>query len=166
MHGKPLPSPAAKWPEIVVQAFGLLDDLNWINASTIINGLPGETEEDVLATIELVEDLDRTSSLIVPMNFVSMHGPVIGNAETFTIAKMRPVHWQLIGTCLEHNLDVLPKLLRTYRTRNDFIGSLLLSYAARWMAGALRHYVSQMKRGEPPTTRREASKWLYPSIPD
>jgi hypothetical protein len=120
----------------------------------------------VLATIELVEDLDRTSSLIVPMNFVSMHGPVIANQETFTIAKMTPVHWQLIGTCLEHNLDVLPKLLRTYRTRNDFVESLLLYYAARWMAGTLRHYVAHMKQGEPPTTRREVSKWLYPTIPD
>lgn len=166
MHGKPRPSPPAIWPEIVVEAFGLLDDLHWFNASTIINGLPGETEDDVLATIELVEDLDRTSSLIVPLNFVSMHGPVLANEETFTIAKMRPVHWQLIGTCLEHNLNVLPKLLRTYRTRKDFVGSLVLYYTAKWMAGGLRHSAAQMKRGEAPTTRREASKWLYPSIPD
>jgi len=165
MRGKVLPSSPHHWPEIVKQAFGLLEDQHWFNASTIINGLPGETTDDVIASIELVEDLKGSSSLIVPMNFVSMRGPVLGNVETFTIAKMRPVHWQLIGICLEHNLDVIPKLLRIYRTGSDPIRSWLLCVAARWMTRSARRYVTPMKHGEPPTARREASRWLYPDIP-
>jgi radical SAM superfamily enzyme YgiQ (UPF0313 family) len=166
MRGKPLPAPPSKWPEIVVQAFGLLDDYHWFNASTIINGLPGETEDDVLATLELVEDLKGMSSLIVPMNFVSMHGPVIGNQETFTIAKMTPAHWQLMGACLDHNLSILPQLIHVYMTRTDFAKSWLLRTAANYMASKLKGYVTQMKRGEPPTDRKEVSKWFYPSLPD
>ena len=166
MRGKPLPSPPSQWPEIVVQAFGLLDDLHWFNASTVINGLPGETEEDVLATIELVENLKGTSSLIVPMNFVSMHGPILANEETFTIAKMKPVHWQLMGECLDHNLSILPQLIHVYMTRTDFAKSWLLRTAANYMASKLKGYVTQMKRGEPPTDRTEASRWFYPDIPE
>ncbi|MBE0516213.1 MAG: B12-binding domain-containing radical SAM protein [Methanophagales archaeon] len=167
MRGKALPSPAEKWSEIVKQAFGILDDNKWFNAATLINGLPGETADDVIRSIELVEDLKGTPSLIVPMNFVSMHGPTLDNEETFTIAKMRPEHWQLMGECIDHDLTALPKLLRRYKsTKGGFITSWLLSTAATYMANALKKYVSKMKRGEPPTERREVSKWFNPDIPE
>ncbi|MBN1761944.1 MAG: B12-binding domain-containing radical SAM protein [Methanomicrobia archaeon] len=166
MRGKALPSPAERWHEIVKQAFGLLDDNRWFNASTIINGLPGETPDDILASIELVEDLKSTSLLIVPMNFVSIRGSPLTNEETFTIAKMTSEHWQLIGVCVEHNLRVLPRLLRIYRTRTDFVKSWLLYFAANRMAHASNHYVQTMKRGKPQTDRAEASRWLYPDIPE
>ena len=165
MRGKALPSPAEKWQEIVTQAFGILDDNNWFCAATMINGLPGETTDDVIRSIELVEDLKGTSSLIVPMNFVSMRGSVLNNEETFTIAKMTPEHWQLMGECIDHDLKIAPKLMREYRNTKG-IKSWLLSSAATHMAKALNKYVNTMKRGESPTGRSEVSKWLNPDIPD
>jgi len=165
MRGKALPSPAEKWQEIVTQAFGILDDNNWFCAGTMINGLPGETTDDVIRSIELVEDLKGTSSLIVPMNFVSMRGSVLDNEETFTMAKMTPEHWQLMGECIDHNLNIVPKLMREYKNARG-IKSWLLSIAAKHMATALNKYVNTMKRGESPTERREVSKWLNPYIPD
>jgi radical SAM superfamily enzyme YgiQ (UPF0313 family) len=165
MRGKALPSPAEKWQEMVTQAFGILDDNNWFNAATLINGLPDETTDDVIASIELVEDLKGISSLIVPMNFVSMRGSVWDNGETFTMAKMTPEHWQLMGVCVELNLTILPGLLRRYQNTNGgFIKSRFLYLAAKRMADASRRYVNKMKRGEPPTERREASKWLNPDL--
>ncbi|MGZ4926335.1 MAG: B12-binding domain-containing radical SAM protein [Halobacteriota archaeon] len=76
MKHKALPSSIEKWHEIVTQAFGILDDNDWVCAATIINGLPGETTDDVIKSIELVEELKSiaTKSLIIPMNFVSMRG--------------------------------------------------------------------------------------------
>jgi len=65
-----------------------------------------------------VWDLKGTSSLIVPMNFVSMRGSSLDNVEAFTIAKMTPEHWQLMGECVDHNLTVLPRLLRRYPNTN------------------------------------------------
>ncbi|MEA2074323.1 MAG: radical SAM protein [Euryarchaeota archaeon] len=165
MRGKALPSPADKWQEIVTQAFGILDDNNWFCAATMINGLPEETTDDVIRSIELVEDLKGTSSLIVPMNFVSMRGSVLNNEESFTIAKMTPEHWQLMGECIDHDLKIAPKLMREYKNTKS-IKSWLLSSAATHMANALNKYVNTMKRGEPPTERREVSKWLNPDIPD
>ncbi len=165
MRGKALPSSPEHWQVIVKQAFGLLEDQHWFNASTIINGLPGETTDDVIASIELVEDLKGSSSLIVPMNFVSMRGLGLNDEETFTLAKMTREHWQLMGLCVEHNLRVIPKLLRVYRTGSDLIRSWLLYFAARWMTQSAQQYVTTMKRGESPTARTEASRWLYPDIP-
>ena len=166
MRGKALPSAPEHWQEIVKQAFGLLEDQHWFNASTIINGLPGETTDDIIASIELVEDLKGSSSLIVPMNFVSMYGTGLNNEETFTLAKMTREHWQLMGLCVEHNLHVIPKLLRVYRTGSDLIRSWLLCFAARWMTQSAQRYVSTMKQGEPPTKRTAVSKWFVPQIPD
>jgi radical SAM superfamily enzyme YgiQ (UPF0313 family) len=165
MRGKALPSPAEKWQEIVVQAFGILDDNNWFCAATMINGLPEETTDDVIRSIELVDDLKGTPSLIVPMNFVSMRGSVLNNEESFTIAKMTPEHWQLMGECMDHDLKIAPKLMRGYKNSRSF-KSWLLSSAATHMANALNKYVNTMKRGEPPTERSEVSKWLNPDIPD
>ncbi len=167
MRGKALPSPAEKWQEIVTQAFGILDDNNWFNAATMINGLPGETADDVIKSIELVEDLKGTSSLIVPMSFVSMRGSVLDNGESFNMRKMTPEHWQLMGECIDHNLNVMPELIRIYKNiKGEFTKSWLLCVTATRMANALKKYVNRMKRGEPPTERREVSKWLNPDIPD
>jgi radical SAM superfamily enzyme YgiQ (UPF0313 family) len=163
MRGKALPSSPEKWHEIVTQAFGLLDDNHWFNAATIINGLPGETTDDVIKSIELVEDLKGTSSLIVPMNFVSMRGSHLDQEETFTIAKMTPEHWQLMGECIDHNLSIMSKLMKIYSARG--IKSSLLSLAANYMAHGLQKYVHTMKRGESPTERREVSRWLTPELP-
>jgi radical SAM superfamily enzyme YgiQ (UPF0313 family) len=74
MKGKALPSPPEKWHEIVTQAFGILDENNCICAATLINGLPGETTDDVIKTIELVDDLKGAHTILVPLNFVSMRG--------------------------------------------------------------------------------------------
>lgn len=165
MRGKALPSPAEKWQEIVTQAFGILDDNKWYCAATMINGLPEETVDDVIRSIELVDDLKGTSSLVVPMNFVSMRGSVLNNEESFTIAKMTSEHWQLMGECIDHDLKIAPKLMRGYKNSRS-IKSWLLSSAATHIAKALNKYVNTMKRGEPPTERSEVSKWLNPDIPD
>ena len=114
---------------------------------------------------ELAEDLKGISSLIVPMNFVSMRGAILDNNESFTMAKMTSEHWQPMGECIDHDLKIVPKLIRGYKNTKSN-KSWLLSSAATRMVNALNKYVNTMKRGEPPTERREASKWLNPEIPD
>ncbi len=71
-----------------------------------------------------------------------------------------------MGLCVEHNLRVIPKLLRVYRTGDDLIRSWLLFFAARWMTSAAQQCITTMKRGEPSTTRTAVSKWFLPQIPD
>ena len=55
MRGKCLPYKPEQWPEVILEAYGILNDNNWTPLSTIIIGLPDEQESDVLRTLELVE---------------------------------------------------------------------------------------------------------------
>ncbi|ADI73884.1 Radical SAM domain protein [Methanohalobium evestigatum Z-7303] len=165
MEGKSLPESPEKWQEVVKQAYGILDDNNWITAATLINGLPSETTDDINTSIELVKDLKGTSSLIVPMNFVSMKGSALDNEESFTMDKMKPEHWQLMGECIEHDLEIVPHLLKNYKNDTS-IKSWILEHSLKKTGKRINKYVNRMKRGEPPTDNTEPSKWLNPDLSD
>jgi radical SAM superfamily enzyme YgiQ (UPF0313 family) len=74
MAGKVKPYKPEDWPHIVENAFQILSDNNWIPVSTLIMGLPGETDEEVQLTIDLIENLAEYKSIIVPLFFVSQGG--------------------------------------------------------------------------------------------
>ncbi len=57
MPAEAAPYPAGKWPDIVEDAFSIMTDAGLLPAATFILGLPGETEEDVYQTIELLDRL-------------------------------------------------------------------------------------------------------------
>jgi radical SAM superfamily enzyme YgiQ (UPF0313 family) len=135
----------------------------------MINGLPGETTDDVIKSIELVDELKSiaTKSLIIPMNFVSMRGSSLDSKETFTAKKMTPEHWQLLGECLDHDLNVVPQLLRRFDTNGSgLITGRLLELSVKRRTSGLKKYVQAMRRGESPIGQREDSIWLTPKIPD
>jgi len=110
MMGKCKPFKPEDWQDIVVGAFEVLSENHWVPCSTLILGLPGETEKDVELTIELVEKLERFKSLIVPLFFVAMGG-LWGKATSFTRKEMTPMHSELIMKCWEHNFSWVPTLL-------------------------------------------------------
>jgi radical SAM superfamily enzyme YgiQ (UPF0313 family) len=100
MAAKAAPYPVEEWPEIVVDAFRVMADNNIIPAATFILGLPGETEDDVYATIELIERLKPYPSLIVPMFFVPL-GALRGH-EGFGRSHIREYHVEALRAALEH----------------------------------------------------------------
>lgn len=69
MPAKVRPFHPEQWPEVVKTAAGIMTDNNLIPACTLIMGLPQETEDDVIKTIELMDDLNDFKSLIVPLFF-------------------------------------------------------------------------------------------------
>jgi len=113
MRGKCKPFTPDKWPEVVVKAFEILSDNNWVPCSTLIIGLPEETEKDVEHTITLVEELRPFKSLIVPLFFVAMGG-LKGRAESFKADDMTVKHTMLFLECWEHNLKWAPTLVKEW----------------------------------------------------
>jgi len=161
MRGKSAPSPPEKWPEIVKESIGIMNECNWIPAATLINGLPGESVDDVIRTIELVEDLRDSKSLIVPMNFVSMRGSQLDRERTFTKERMLPEHWQLLGICIEHDVKIASKLMHLYlRGLKSYPVKLIFKYLMR----GVRKYINRMKRGEPPVDYSKMRCYLFPSV--
>lgn len=163
MYGKALPSPPEKWPEIVEQSLGILEDNNWVPACTLMVGLPGETREDVLKTLELMDKLRDSFSLIVPLFFVSMAGSALSKENSFTADKMLPEHWELLGVCLEHDVKIAHKLSRGYE-KGSILERFLFRLAVRYLLKSAEKYAKILKRGEPPRDYSETWRYLTPEL--
>jgi radical SAM superfamily enzyme YgiQ (UPF0313 family) len=134
MPGKVAPFKASQWPELVVQAAGLMNDNHVFPACTFIVGLPQETEDDVLKTIELLDDLWDFKAILVPMFFVPLGH--LKSKDWFTRDRISVVQQELFKRALSHGLRQSKVLLRdffewegahtnTYRaTFRGFIGFL------------------------------------------
>lgn len=117
MPAKAHPFPPEKWPDVVRTGMGLMHDNNLIPACTLIVGVPEETEEDLIKTIELVDDLKHVRSLIVPLFFVPLGR--LKNENWFREAQMGKLHKELLIRCLKHDFYWIDKLIE-------------LSFAGKW----------------------------------
>jgi len=109
MAGKPLPFKPEDWPRIVTQAFGILNDNFGYPLATWIVGLPGENEEDILASIELVEDLKGTKGFFVPLFFVPLGESTLKTAKGVDSKALTELHWEFFAECWKYNLNVWRK---------------------------------------------------------
>jgi radical SAM superfamily enzyme YgiQ (UPF0313 family) len=152
MKNKTKPAPLEIWLEMVRECYALFNDQSWLPVASLVLGLPGETEEDVVATTELVESLKDHVGLMLPLFFTPIGETRLGNARGFGKDQARPEHWELVGTCLEYNLRHLKALHRYYSER--MTAGLCQHLALRGVNllsdYALKKYLRRMKRGEPP----------------
>ncbi|MDI9644111.1 MAG: radical SAM protein, partial [Candidatus Verstraetearchaeota archaeon] len=134
MAGKAKPFTPEEWPEMVENAFQILKENNWVPVSTIIIGLPGETDEDVQHTIDLVSRLKHYKSLIVPLFMVS-EGGLKGVSQSFALDRMTRKQGELFLKCWEHNLDWAEVLIKGFFvTKRSGVGyglKLVLSYGIK-----------------------------------
>ena len=138
MPAKAHPFKPEEWPEVVRTSMGLMHDNKLIPAGTIMVGVPEETEDDIIKTIELVEELKGFRSLIVPLFFVPMGK--LKNRDWFKDTAVTDQHKELLVKCMEHDfywvnslldLSFTNKLQR--RALRPFLNvfSSLLKYKAR-----------------------------------
>ncbi len=109
MPAKAHPFAAENWHDVVVEGMGLLHDNRMVPACTLILGLPDEREEDVLATMDLVDDLKGMRSLIVPLFFVPLGK--LKSKDWFTKTQLNELHKQLLVLCAEHDFFWVDNLL-------------------------------------------------------
>jgi len=114
MHGKCLPFRPDEWCDVVEEAFAVMHENRWVPAATLLIGLPGEREEDVINTIELVERLKDYRSLIVPLFFIPMEVCALRKQRLFTRENLKPVHYELMGLCMDHCLHWVENIMKEY----------------------------------------------------
>ncbi|MEB3757007.1 MAG: B12-binding domain-containing radical SAM protein [Desulfurococcales archaeon] len=102
MPAKAAPYSVEQWPDIVESAFNILVENNIFPAATFILGLPGETEKDVYATIDLLERLKSYPSLIVPMFFVPMGA--LKDKEAFKRMHLKEYHIEAMLLSAQHSI--------------------------------------------------------------
>lgn len=121
MKGKVYPFRAERWPEVVEGAFKLFHENHIVCCSTIIMGLPGEEQEDIQITIDLIKSLHPYQSIIVPLLFTPMETTRLEYAKPFLKKDLTPKHYELLTACWDHNLDWFPALWKNYGRDNNII---------------------------------------------
>ncbi|MFA7397797.1 MAG: radical SAM protein [Candidatus Bathyarchaeia archaeon] len=101
MPAKAHPFSADKWYDVVVEGMGLAHDNNLVPACTLIVGLPDEKEEDIIRTMDLVDELKDMRSLIVPLFFVPLGN--LTSKNWFKKTNLSERHKELLIQCAEHD---------------------------------------------------------------
>ena len=107
MPSKGIPFSIEDWPSVVLEGLRTLNENNWFPVMTLIVGSPEETDEDVMATLDLVYEMERRGlfAFLVPSIFTPLHDTRMekekGVAET---RQLTPLQWQLMMKCWKLNL--------------------------------------------------------------
>jgi radical SAM superfamily enzyme YgiQ (UPF0313 family) len=107
MKGKALPYSVDNWPEIVVEAIGYLNDHDWWPLCTIMTGQPDETEDDVIATLNLIDDLKNHNAKMfyTPVLFIPLKEAVLGNCIRTNLDNLTELQWEVIARSWRNNID-------------------------------------------------------------
>jgi radical SAM superfamily enzyme YgiQ (UPF0313 family) len=107
MKGKALPFGVDRWPELVVQGVGIMNDSDWWPLCTIMTGMPGEEERDVIATLELVDDLRSSGAKMfyTPVIFIPLEEAMLSKAKRSDLKNFSSLQWEFIMKCWRNNMD-------------------------------------------------------------
>ncbi|MCG3108666.1 tRNA-2-methylthio-N(6)-dimethylallyladenosine synthase [Metallosphaera sp. J1] len=149
MPAKSAPYKPESYPETVAEAFKIMHEHNIIPAGTMIVGLPEEKEDDVIRTIELVDNLKPFRSILVPMFFVPMG--YFKNKDWFTRIQLSPSHIELYKRVFWHDVYWAENILNSFYMKGPvyfpvrMILKLFLRVAKRRMKQVEAWLESQMK---------------------
>ncbi|MBK6428015.1 MAG: B12-binding domain-containing radical SAM protein [Blastocatellia bacterium] len=99
MAGKALPFDVKHWPDVVLEGLAVLNKNNWFPVCTLIVGSPDETDEDSMATLDMLYEAERRGlycmwvpSIFTPLLKTRME-KADGIRETQQLSKLQ---WQVI----------------------------------------------------------------------
>ena len=107
MPGKGVPFKIDHWPSIVLEGLRVLNENNWFPMLTLMVGNPGETDEDVKGTLDLIYEMERRGlfAFLVPSIFTPLHDTRMEKQVGVTQTRnLSPLQWQLIMKCWKNNL--------------------------------------------------------------
>lgn len=107
MPSKGVPFTVDDWPSVFLQGLTIMNRNNWFPAVTLIVGSPGETDEDVKATLDLIYEAERRKlfAFFIPSIFTPLHDTRMADQQGVTETRqLTPLQWQLIMKCWKMNL--------------------------------------------------------------
>lgn len=137
MPSKGVPFSIDDWPSVIIRGLEILNRNNWFPMLTLMLGNPGETDEDVEATLDLIFEMERRNlfGFLVPSVFTPLEGTRMehdqGVARTKELSRLQ---WQLMMQCWKMNLR--PGLQSWWGPTAFRIGGVLLwMMRLRWTNG-------------------------------
>jgi radical SAM superfamily enzyme YgiQ (UPF0313 family) len=107
MSSKGVPFSIEDWASVVLEGLRVLNENNWFPAMTLIVGSPGETDQDVMETIDLIYEMERRGlfAFLIPSIFTPLHDTRMEKEEGVTQTRqLTPLQWQLMMKCWKMNL--------------------------------------------------------------
>jgi radical SAM superfamily enzyme YgiQ (UPF0313 family) len=107
MPSKGVPFPIEEWPSVIVRGLEILNRNNWFPAMTLIVGSPGETDADVMETLDLIYEVERRGlfAFFIPSIFTPLHDTRMEKKTGVTETRqLSPLQWQLMMKCWKMNL--------------------------------------------------------------
>jgi len=147
MSGKMLPYKPEQWQEVVTDAFGILNDNDWYPLATLIVGLPEETEEDVIATLELMDKLKAYNAFYVPLFFVPLENCVLMNKKGAELDSLSKARWDFFIRCWDYNIRIWKDSFLEARFTNPLLFKAVNNVAVPYLARLVGTYYG-WKRGE------------------
>jgi len=99
MPWKVKPFSPEEWPQVVRDGIKLLNENYYFSLNTLVIGLPGEDDDDIRETIDLVLSLKEMDTIVAPMLYTDYHNP----DNSITASKMTKLQWELYHRCWIHN---------------------------------------------------------------
>jgi radical SAM superfamily enzyme YgiQ (UPF0313 family) len=115
MAGKPKPYSPEKWSNIVQDGVNLLNDSYWYPFCTLIIGLPGETENDVIKTLNLIDDLKGNNLIYSVFFFIPMNE--LTDKEFFNTKELTLRRWELFYNCWMYSIRFLRNYFNTFNNK-------------------------------------------------
>ena len=144
MPSKGVPFPIDDWQSVMIRGLEILNANNWFPMLTLMVGNPGETDEDVMATLDLIYEMERRGlfGFLVPSVFTPLEGTRMehdtGVTETRNLTRLQ---WQLIMRCWKMNMR--PGLYSWWGPLSFKIGGVAL-WATRLRKTNGRHFTWPM----------------------
>jgi hypothetical protein len=107
MPSKGVPFSIEDWPSVVLEGLRVLNENNWFPMMTLIVGNPGETDDDVMETLDLIYEIERRGlfAFLVPSIFTPLHDTRMENERGVSETRqLTPLQWQLMMKCWKMNL--------------------------------------------------------------
>jgi radical SAM superfamily enzyme YgiQ (UPF0313 family) len=107
MKGKALPYKVDNWSDLVLRGVGTMNDHDWWPLCTIMTGQPDETEDDVRATLELIDGLRAQNSKMfyTPVLFIPLEDAILHNAKRSSLESLTELQWEVVTKCWRNNID-------------------------------------------------------------
>ena len=156
MIGKPKPYKPEDWPRIVLESLIFMEEHDWVPLGTIIVGLPGETLEDALATLRLIEDIEAhgLKTFLVPLLFIPLGQSMLRDKPLKSFDELNSVQAEIFARCWRHNIRTwgygfFASRPRFYRSLLTVLSKIYMYVFARrywWRRVIAEEVYSELKR--------------------